>query len=84
MLALLTGITAFVWQANRVASRAAQLEQVAKFQAEMLRQIDPTQAGRLLSKDVNAAYRATLLKSELPKAQIDAKVAVFGPSQVAQ
>jgi eukaryotic-like serine/threonine-protein kinase len=77
MLAMLTGIGAFVWQANRVAERAAQLEQVSKFQAEMLSQIDPTQAGRLLGKDVNATYATTLLKSALPKAQYDAKVAAF-------
>ncbi len=68
--ALLMGLVAFAWQA-RIANqqagiarqRAAELEQVVKFQVEMLAQVDPNLAGQLLSKDVNTMLEKALTQS---------------------
>ena len=66
-LSLLGGIVGFGWQARiaqqqaRLAEqRTAELAQVAKFQAEMLSQVSPLQAGKLLSVDVQARHRDAL------------------------
>jgi eukaryotic-like serine/threonine-protein kinase len=69
-LALLIGIGAFAWQA-RIANlqtgiaqqRAAELEQVAQFQADMLGEFDPAKAGQMLTADVKAKFTGALTKS---------------------
>jgi len=61
--ALLMGLVAFAWQARIARQRAAQLEQVVKFQVEMLAQVNPNLAGQLLSKDVNALWNKALAQS---------------------
>lgn len=50
--ALLVGIIAFAWQARIAQQRADELEQVSKFQGEMLQRINAADAGRLISTTV--------------------------------
>ncbi|MEO8160142.1 MAG: tetratricopeptide repeat protein [Arenimonas sp.] len=57
---LLVGIVAFATQARIAQKRAAELEQVSQFQAQMLAQVDPTAAGEGLSADVHAQLAAAL------------------------
>ena len=79
-VALLVGAIAFAWQA-RVASgqrdravtaeaearrRADELQKVSEFQAAMLRQVDPTAAGQLLSQEVTSSFSRALERSGLP------------------
>ncbi len=76
---LLAGVVAFAWQASiaeRQASlarqRAAELEQVATFQAAMLDQVDPTKSGVMLGADIKAKLDQALTKaggSELDRAR---------------
>lgn len=68
-MALLVGIAGFAWQARVAQERAAELEQVSGFQAEMLGQVDPTQAGKLLSEDIKTRFDDALAKSGLPDAE---------------
>jgi serine/threonine protein kinase len=65
---LMVGIVAFAWQARIAQMRAAELEQVSKFQEAMLAQVNPTDAGELLSKDVQARFDAALAKAGVPAA----------------
>jgi serine/threonine protein kinase len=74
---LLIGIVGFAWQARIAQARANELEQVSKFQAEMLGQVDPTQAGVLLSDDVRSKYAAALAKANVPEAERSARIASF-------
>jgi len=76
-LSLMAGIAGFAWQARIARARADELEQVSKFQAEMLSQVDPTRAGILLSDDVRAMFAASLAKSGLQQADRDAQLAGF-------
>ncbi len=62
-VALTAGVFAFAWQARIAQQRAAELEQVASFQAAMLGQINPAEAGKLLSLDVLARFDAALIAS---------------------
>lgn len=66
--ALLVGIVAFAWQARIAQQRADELEQVSRFQADMLAQIDPTAAGILLTKDLTAKLQEGLTKRDIPEA----------------
>jgi tetratricopeptide (TPR) repeat protein len=80
-VSLLVGIAGFAWQAH-IARQQAQLaqqqtqlarqrtnelEQVAKFEATMIGQVNPTQAGKLLADDVQAKFAAALVKEGLPE-----------------
>jgi serine/threonine protein kinase len=74
---LIVGIVGFAWQARIAKARAAELEQVSKFQADMLGQVDPTQAGILLSKDVKAKFEEALSKTGVAESDRSAQVEVF-------
>jgi serine/threonine protein kinase/tetratricopeptide (TPR) repeat protein len=90
-VALLVGIAGFAWQARiaqqqaRVAQqqtqlaqqRANDLEQVAKFEATMLGQVDPIQAGKLLSDDVRSKFDVALANAGVPEAERARQVAAF-------
>jgi len=75
--ALLVGIAGFAWQAHIARERADELEQVSKFQAAMLSQVDPTAAGKLLSDDVQNKFAAALAKAGVPAAERAQQVAAF-------
>ncbi len=83
-IALLIGIIAFAWQARianlqaSIASqRAAELEQVAQFQADMLGQVNPAQAGQMLTADVKTKLTAALTKAGYSDAEHSAEIAAF-------
>ena len=61
----------------RSGQRAAELEQVANFQAEVLLQVDPTEAGQLLSKDVLARFDAAMAAALLPETARNEQIAAF-------
>jgi tetratricopeptide (TPR) repeat protein len=48
-------------------TRAEELQQVANFQGQMLRQVDPASAGLRLSGDVKAKFEAALTKAGVPE-----------------
>jgi serine/threonine protein kinase/tetratricopeptide (TPR) repeat protein len=75
--ALLVGIVGFAWQAQIAQTRANELEQVAEFQGAMLGQVDPAQAGRLLSDDVRSKLEASLAKAGVPEADRAGQLAIF-------
>ncbi len=75
--ALLLGLLGFAWQARIAQARAAELEQVSKFQAEMLGQVDATKAGILLSDDVRAKFAASLNADHVPPAERAEQVTAF-------
>ena len=74
---LLVGIVGFAWQARIAKARADELEQVSRFQAAMLEQVDPTEAGKLLSEDVRAKFEAVLVKAGVPEPDRARQVAAF-------
>jgi len=74
---LFIGIIGFAWQARIAQARATELEQVSKFQADMLGQVDPTAAGILLSKDVQAKFAEALRKADAAEADRNAQVDTF-------
>jgi len=76
-LSLITGVIAFAWQARIAGQRATELEQVAKFQADMLDQVDPIRAGQLLSKDIKAKFELALENAQVPAEERTAQVAAF-------
>ena len=57
---LLAGIAGTAWQARVARQRADELQQVSDFQANMLRQVDPTRAGKLLTADVQARFEEAI------------------------
>jgi serine/threonine protein kinase len=59
-VALLVGIVGFAWQARIAERRAAELEQVAKFQERMLKQIDATEVGKELVLDLSVKLQQAL------------------------
>ena len=89
--ALLVGMVAFAWQARvagmqrdraldaeaETAARAAELKRVSEFQAAMLSQIDPTQAGRKLAESVAALHAEELAREGLPESEQQARAAAF-------
>ena len=77
LLSLVGGLAAFAWQARVARDRAAELEQVANFQAAMLEQVDPTRAGQLLGDDVQARYAAALSEAGIPEPERAARGAAF-------
>ena len=90
--ALLVGLVGFAWQARvarverdravaaeaEATRRAAQLKQVADFQARLLGQIDPTEAGQELSRDVLARYTAALAAAGVPERERPGQIEAFG------
>jgi tetratricopeptide (TPR) repeat protein/tRNA A-37 threonylcarbamoyl transferase component Bud32 len=77
-MALLMGIVAFAWQTRIAQQRAAELEQVSRFQAEMLGQIDPSEVGRHLGKDLEDKFERALVEAGVPEAERGVRVANFG------
>jgi len=75
--ALLVGIAGFAWQAHIAQQRADELQQVSEFQAAMLGQVDPTEAGKLLSDDLRSRLEASLAKAAMPEAERAVQVATF-------
>ncbi|HET7844286.1 MAG TPA: tetratricopeptide repeat protein, partial [Xanthomonadales bacterium] len=74
---LVAGIVAFATQARIAEQRAAELEQVAEFQAEMLAQVDPNAAGTKLDAGVRAQHAAALDAAKASGEQREASVAAF-------
>jgi serine/threonine-protein kinase len=74
---LMIGIVAFAWQARIAQQRAAELEQVSKFQADMLGQVDTTKAGKLLSEDVRAKLDEALRKRGMVDSERAAQTEAF-------
>ena len=74
---LLVGIVGFAWQTRVAQARADELEQVSRFQADMLKQVDPTEAGKLLSEDVRAKFAAALTKPGLAEQERAFQVRAF-------
>jgi tetratricopeptide (TPR) repeat protein len=58
--------------------RADQLQQVADYQAKMLKQIDPAEAGVKLMADLLARLGTALEKDKVPEAERATRVAAFG------
>jgi tetratricopeptide (TPR) repeat protein/tRNA A-37 threonylcarbamoyl transferase component Bud32 len=77
VLALVVGAAAFAWQAREAERRAAELDAVARFQAEMLTNVDPTNSGRFLSATVRAKLDAALAKRRVPDDERAARRATF-------
>ena len=75
--ALALGVAGFASQARVARQRALELEQVAKFQAEMLAQVDPTAAGVLLTEDVRQRLARALDSTDVVAADRDATLAAF-------
>ena len=67
VLTLSIGAASLAWQASIAKQRAAELHQVAAFQAEMLGQIDPAAAGRQLADDVRSRLEDALRKTSMPQ-----------------
>lgn len=92
LLTLLGGIIAFAWQATiardqrdravaaeeQTQKRANELQRVAEYQAQMLQQVDPAEAGAQLMSDLRARHSAALEKSKVPGAERSARTASFG------
>ena len=76
-LALLGGMLSFARQAQMAELRAAEFEQLAKFQAEMLSQVNPAAAGELLKNDMVAMFKESMSKSAAPEAERVAAEAAF-------
>jgi tetratricopeptide (TPR) repeat protein len=57
--------------------RADELEQVSRFQAAMLGQVDSTEAGKLLTDDVRSKFEAALVKAGESEAQRAGQIAAF-------
>jgi hypothetical protein len=67
----------FAWQARIADLRAAEFEEVAKFQGEMLGQVNPAAAGELLKNDMTAMFEESMAKSAAPEAERLAAKAAF-------
>jgi tetratricopeptide (TPR) repeat protein len=90
-LSMLAGIVGFAWQA-RIARQQAQLaqrqemlaqqrakdlEQVANFEATMLGQVNPVQAGKLLSDDLRSKLTAALARDGVPEVERASQLAAL-------
>jgi len=62
---------------TKATQRAAELQQVSDFQSDMLKQVDPTEAGKLLTKDVLTQFEDTLAKDGVAAEQRTAQVKAF-------
>ncbi len=59
------------------AKRAEELKKVSDFQAKMLSQVDPSEAGKRLTADVNAKFVAALAKENVPEPERATQGAAF-------
>ena len=82
--ALLAGIAGFAWQAHIAQQqaylahqRANEVEQVARFEAGMLRQMNPALAGRQLVDDMQSRFAAALVKAGVPASERAGLIATF-------
>ncbi len=89
--ALLIGIVGFAWQAKiardqrdravvaeeQTQNRADELQMVAEYQAKMLQQVDPTEAGVKLVADMQTRLGAALDKSKVPADEKLARTTAF-------
>ncbi|MFL5327280.1 MAG: tetratricopeptide repeat protein [Gemmataceae bacterium] len=57
--------------------RADELKLVSDFQAQMLGQVDPTQAGILLTQDVKAKFESALSKAGVPEEERTKQIEIF-------
>lgn len=74
---LIVGIVGFAWQAGVAKARSHELEQVSNFQMEMLKQINPADAGVQLTRNARKQFEADLAKSSLPEPERVARAAAF-------
>ncbi len=58
-------------------ARSDELKLVSDFQADMLKQVDPTAAGKLLTADVQAKFAAALAKANVPEAERSQRIGTF-------
>lgn len=91
LLSLLIGIVAFAWQAQiardqrdravfaeeQTQKRADELQKVAEYQAKMLQEIDPAEAGAQLMADLRARHHVVMEKSQVPEVERSARTASF-------
>lgn len=77
VLALIGGVVAFATQARIAERRAAELEQVAAFQAEMLSQINLPQAGAGLRADARAKLEKALADLGISAEERDEQMLAF-------
>jgi eukaryotic-like serine/threonine-protein kinase len=89
--ALLIGIVGFAWQAKiardqrdravyaegQTQKRADEVQKVSDYQAKMLQQIDPTEAGTRLMADLRARHGTALERAKVPEAERSARAAAF-------
>jgi tetratricopeptide (TPR) repeat protein len=89
--ALLVGIVGFAWQAriarsqrdravaaeDQASKRADELQKVTDYQAKMLQQIDPAQAGVMLMTDLRNRHSASLEKSKVAPPESSDRIAAF-------
>jgi len=76
-LVLLAAIIGFAYQARIAQTHAAELAQMSRFQADMLDQVDPTEAGQLLTDDVHARFAAALIHGGFSEADRASAAAAF-------
>ena len=84
-VALVTLFVAALWlQSQRIArernlaqQRANEVEQIARFEGDMLKQVDPTQAGQQLMDDMRAKLATALVKAGVPESERARRVAAF-------
>ena len=74
---LVVGIVGFAWQARIAQARADELQKVSNFQEEMLSQVDPTEAGEVLTDDVQAKFAAALVEAGVPEPERASRIAAF-------
>ncbi len=64
--------------AARERERADELARVSDFQSDMLAQLDPTEAGELLTADVLARFADSIAKTGVPEPHLSEQVDAFG------
>lgn len=74
---LVLGAAGFAWQASIAKNRAAELEQVANFQAAMLEQIDPALLGNELTKNVQESLAKNLADRNVSADELAQRTAQF-------
>jgi eukaryotic-like serine/threonine-protein kinase len=77
-MALVVGAVAFAWQAAIAERRAAELQQVTEFQADMLKQIEPSLGGAVLLRSFAAKHNESLARSGLAGAEQRLEAEMFG------
>jgi len=91
VVSLFAGVVGFAWEAKvatrardraefaegEATKRADELQKVSDYQAKMLQQIDPADAGVRLMSDLRARHKASLEQSKLSQAEAAARIAAF-------